>query len=297
MYKSQYEKRYILLNELWGITIMPELPEVETIRRTLKQLVLNETIVDVTVHWVNIIKQPESIDEFRQLLQGQTIHQIERKGKFLLFMLDDYTLVSHLRMEGKYRVDLKEEPLDKHTHVIFHFESGKELRYNDVRKFGTMHVFKKGIELNEKPLNMLGPDPFESHYTFDYIYERFKRTRRYIKATLLDQSIIAGLGNIYVDEVLFKSKIHPETRTNRLTKKQIKRIKEASYSVLKEAVELGGTTIRSYVDGEGEMGMFQQQLFVYGQDGKPCQQCETEIVKLKVAGRGTHICPNCQKKK
>lgn len=275
---------------------MPELPEVETIRQTLRQLVLNKTIEDITVYWPNIIKEPDDIHQFTHLLKGQSITDIKRKGKFLLFILDDYTLVSHLRMEGKYSVHQKDEPITKHTHVIFHFTNGEELRYNDVRKFGTMHVFPKGKELTEKPLKTLGPDPFEEKYTFDYIYERLKRTRRHIKAVLLDQSIIAGLGNIYVDEVLFKTNIHPETRSHTLTKDQVKQIKKQSYIVLDEAVKQGGTTIRSYVDGDGEMGMFQQQLFVYGQDGEPCQTCHSEIVKLKVAGRGTHICPTCQTK-
>lgn len=276
---------------------MPELPEVETIRQTLKQLVINKTIEDVTVYWSNIIKHPDDYQEFKQMLIGQTINDINRKGKFLLFILDDYTLVSHLRMEGKYRVRDKSEPIEKHTHVIFHLNNDEELRYNDVRKFGTMHLFKRGTELTVKPLKTLGPDPFESDYTFDYVYERLNKTTRVIKAALLDQSIIAGLGNIYVDEVLFETNIHPETRSNELTKEQIEQIKQSSHSVLQKAVAQGGTTIRSYVDGEGEMGMFQQQLFVYGQEGEPCQHCQTEIIKLKVAGRGTHICPTCQSEK
>lgn len=276
---------------------MPELPEVETIRQTLKLLILNKTIQDVTVYWSNIIKQPDDIKKFTHLLKGQSIKDVKRKGKFLLFVLDDYILVSHLRMEGKYSVDLKNDPLKKHTHVIFHFNDERELRYNDVRKFGTMHIFKKGTELKEKPLKTLGPDPFERDYTFDYIYDCFKRTTRHIKAVLLDQTIIAGLGNIYVDEVLFKTNIHPETRSHMLTKEEIKQIKKQTYIVLKEAIKQGGTTIRSYVNSEGEMGMFQQELFVYGQDGEPCQKCLTEIIKFKVAGRGTHICPACQPKK
>src|SRR5690625_2657580 len=212
---------------------MPELPEVETIRQTLKQLIINQTIDDVNVYWDNIIKRPSNVQTFIDRLKNQTIIDINRKGKFLLFKLNDYTLVSHLRIEGKYQLHDSNDPIIKHTHVIFHFTSGKELRYNDVRKFGTMHVFKKGSALNHKPLNILGPDPFEERYTFDYVYERLKRTKRNIKAALLDQSLIAGLGNIYVDEVLFNAKIHPEKRANELTKKQIKLIKQISYEVLK----------------------------------------------------------------
>jgi len=121
------------------------------------------------------------------------------------------------------------------------------------------------------------------------------RTTRRIKAALLDQTIIAGLGNIYVDEVLFLSQIHPEKRANKLTEKELQAIYDNTYAVLSKAVEQGGTTIRSYVNGEGEMGMFQQELFVYGQDTKPCKHCASEIIKLKIAGRGTHICPTCQR--
>lgn len=275
---------------------MPELPEVETIRRTLETLVINKKIKDIIVKWPKIIKQPDDIDHFTTLLVGETIQSIDRKGKFLLFYLDEHVLVSHLRMEGKYRVLASSEAIDKHTHVIFKFTDGSEMRYNDVRKFGTMHVFPIGTEFDAKPLDHLGPDPFQENYTVDYLATRLKKTGRVIKAALLDQTIIAGLGNIYVDEVLFLANIHPETRANTLNDKQIETISKHAYEVLEKAVAQGGTTIRSYVDGQGEMGMFQQQLYVYGQETKGCQHCGTEVEKLKVAGRGTHICPMCQLK-
>lgn len=273
---------------------MPELPEVETIRRTLEKLVLNKEIEDVTIYWPKIVKQPDDPEHFRMLLSGESIERIGRRGKFLLFYLNHYVLISHLRMEGKYRVVPKSKEKDKHTHVIFHFTDGTELRYNDVRKFGTMHVYKIGEEMTKAPLKSVGPDPFEEAYTFDYVKARLKRTTRMIKAALLDQTIISGLGNIYVDEVLFLSKIHPEKRAHLLSEDEVKRIYENVRIVLEEAVRLGGTTIRSYLNGLGEMGMFQQRLYAYGQTGKPCQHCQTEIVKIKVAGRGTHICPTCQ---
>jgi formamidopyrimidine-DNA glycosylase len=273
---------------------MPELPEVETIKRTLETLVLNKTIQDITIHWPKIIHQPDDVQAFKQLLSGATIRKMGRKGKFLLFYFDEYVLVSHLRMEGKYRVVPTETGVGKHTHVIFHFTNGEDLRYDDVRKFGTMHVFPRGNELDSKPLMQLGPDPFETTYTTDYLAAKLSKTTRHIKAALLDQTIIAGLGNIYVDEVLFLSKIHPERRANTLTEAEMAAIWENARVVLEQAVKQGGTTIRSYVDGQGEMGMFQQALFVYGQEEKACQHCGEVILKLKVAGRGTHICPNCQ---
>lgn len=275
---------------------MPELPEVETIRKTLAKFVLGKEIKDIDVLWPKIIKQPDDIEQFRHLLIRQTFQRIDRKGKFLLFYMDDVVMVSHLRMEGKYRVVEKEIPVDKHTHVIFHLTNEQDLRYNDVRKFGTMHVFPIGKELIGKPLKQLGPDPFEENYSFDYVYEKLQRTSRNIKAALLDQTIIAGLGNIYVDETLFLAQVHPEKRANTLSKQEAKRIYQYTEKILSEAVEQGGTTIRSYVNGEGEMGMFQQKLYVYGQEETACRYCGEIIVKLKVAGRGTHICPSCQPK-
>lgn len=275
---------------------MPELPEVETIRGTLERLVLHKEINDVSIFWPKIIKHPDDVEQFRMTLQGETIQRMARRGKFLLFYLSDYVLISHLRMEGKYRVVDREEPIDKHTHVIFHFTDGTDLRYNDVRKFGTMHVFPIGEEFSVKPLNQLGPDPFDDSYKFEYLSEKLSKTTRFIKAALLDQSVIAGLGNIYVDEVLFLAKIHPETRSHTLNQEQKKLIYEYAKEVLAKAVKQGGTTIRSYVDGQGEMGMFQQELFAYGQEGEPCYNCETPIEKIKVAGRGTHICPSCQQR-
>lgn len=274
---------------------MPELPEVETIRKTLKELVLNKKISDIDIYWGKIIKHPDDSEYFKQLVMGQTIRDVKRKGKFLIFELDTLMLVSHLRMEGKYFVNKTGTERDKHTHVIFNFTDGTSLNYNDVRKFGTMHVYPKEDYLQVKPLNQLGPDPFEVNYNVEYLTEKLLKTTRFVKAALLDQTIIAGLGNIYVDEVLFRAKIHPEKRANTLTKKQIELIYKYSYDVLKEAVEQGGTTIRSYVNGEGEMGLFQQELFVYGQENKVCKSCGDTIEKFKSSGRGTHICPTCQK--
>ncbi|UFT98001.1 DNA-formamidopyrimidine glycosylase [Radiobacillus kanasensis] len=273
---------------------MPELPEVETIKSTLNELVIGRKIKDVEIRWANIIKYPEDTVQFKHLLLGQAIHNVNRKGKFLLFELDDYILVSHLRMEGKYGLFDASEPLSKHTHVIFFFGDGKQLRYNDVRKFGTMHLFTKGQELLEKPLNQLGPDPFEATFTLDYFYEKVHKSERNIKSILLDQSVIAGLGNIYVDETLFKAGVLPTRKGSELTKKEVEDIQLYAKETLEQAVAQGGTTIRSYVNSQGEIGMFQQELFVYGQENKECKHCGSPIVKTRVAGRGTHICVNCQ---
>lgn len=275
---------------------MPELPEVETVRRTLAGLVRGKTIDAVDVRWTKIIKRPEEPEEFARLLAGQTIQSIGRRGKFLLFHLDDCVMVSHLRMEGKYGLHQNDEPLDKHVHVIFRFTDGSELRYRDVRKFGTMHLFKPGEELTELPLRQLGPEPFSSEFTADYLRERLKKTNRSVKTALLDQRTVVGLGNIYVDEALFRAGIHPEATANKLTKKQTVLLHKEIIQTLKEAVEAGGSTVRSYINSQGEIGMFQLKLFVYGRKDEPCKKCGSPIEKTVVGGRGMHFCIKCQKK-
>lgn len=273
---------------------MPELPEVETVRRTLKQIALEKRIEAIEVSWEKIIKVPVTVEDFKLQLVGQKLTDIRRKGKFLLFDFEDYVMVSHLRMEGRYGIFDKEEPKSKHTHVIFYFEDGTQLRYSDVRKFGTMHVFKKGQELSGKPLSLLGPDPFEASFDFSLFFDKITKSTRSIKSILLDQSVIAGLGNIYVDETLFKAGVHPARKGITITEIEAERIQQYATETLQEAIKQGGTTIRSYVNSQGEIGMFQQELFVYGQEAEPCKSCGHLISKIKLGGRGTHFCSKCQ---
>ena len=274
---------------------MPELPEVETIKRTLQQLVIGKTIEDVEIFWGNIIKRPSDQLQFKLICQGQTIHGVDRRGKFLKFILDDNVLVSHLRMEGRYMVQKKSEPHEKHTHVIFSFTDDTELRYMDVRKFGTMHLLPKGEEDQHDPLVKLGVEPFSNEFTPDVLKKAFQKTSRTIKATLLDQSIVVGLGNIYVDEALFRARIHPKTMANSLSRKKLEILHREIIATLTEAVNKGGSSVRTYVNSQGEMGMFQLEHYVYGKKGEPCTVCGTEIEKTVVAQRGTHYCPQCQK--
>lgn len=273
---------------------MPELPEVETVKRTLSEIIIDEEIKDVIVSWPKMIKAPDDVDEFIMCLIGQSFRSIERKGKFLVFSLDDHVLVSHLRMEGRYGLFKKEDPVEKHTHVRFIFQSGRELRYKDVRKFGTMHLFNKGEEMLQPPLSKLGIEPLEEEFTSENFGDLLKKTTRNIKSVLLDQSYVVGIGNIYADESLFRANIHPERMSNELTEEEVKRLHESIVKTLKEAVKMGGSTIKSYVNGQGEMGMFQQVLNVYGRKGEACKVCGTEINRTVVAGRGTHYCAQCQ---
>ncbi|GGE17536.1 formamidopyrimidine-DNA glycosylase [Marinithermofilum abyssi] len=273
---------------------MPELPEVETVRRTLEKLVIGKTVDRVSVHLPRIVKEPPDPVLFGQLLEGETINEVGRRGKFLKIGFNSWVLVSHLRMEGRYRVVPQEEPVEKHTHVIFHFTDGTELRYKDVRQFGTMHLYPRGEEEHQPPLNKLGPEPLSEEFTLELFRQRLAGRRTKIKALLLNQEFLAGLGNIYVDEALYQAGLHPERTVSSLSDDEVKRLFNSIRSTLMKAVEAGGSSVRSYVDGNGEMGMFQLQIQVYGRKGEPCHRCGEPISRLVVAGRGTHICTRCQ---
>ncbi|MGK5509419.1 DNA-formamidopyrimidine glycosylase [Brevibacillus formosus] len=274
---------------------MPELPEVETVVRTLRGLVMGKTIERVSVHLARIVRQPDDVEAFKSLLVGQTIQDIQRRAKFIQFFLNEDVLVSHLRMEGRYGVYQADDPVEKHTHVVFHFTDGTELRYRDVRQFGTMDLFPKGKETTAGPLVKLGVEPLDKSFTPEVLGKLLKGRSTKIKPLLLNQECIVGLGNIYVDESLFKAGIHPEKPAGKLTDKEVTRLHESIVSTLQEAVEQGGSSIKSYVNGQGEMGMFQQSLLVYGRKDEACTKCGTEIIRFVVGGRGTHICPDCQK--
>ncbi|MDV7745084.1 DNA-formamidopyrimidine glycosylase [Enterococcus mundtii] len=273
---------------------MPELPEVETVRKGLEKLVKNKKIKNVQVLWPRIIEQPE-VPIFEATLIGETIESIGRRGKFLIFHLSHYEMISHLRMEGKYQYFEKEEPIDKHTHVIFTFEDGSQLRYHDVRKFGRMTIVEKGSSNTYKGILKLGPEPLPDLFLLKDFTEGLQKSHKAIKPLLLDQKLVTGLGNIYVDEALWEAKIHPEQPADSLRPKEIKLLRQAIIDVLSRAIEAGGTTIRSYLNALGESGSFQVALHVYGQTGEACVRCQTPIVKTKVAQRGTHYCPTCQK--
>lgn len=272
---------------------MPELPEVENVRQGLERLIVGQKIKAVNVLWSNIIKDP-TVEDFKQNLIGETFLSINRRGKFLLFETTDYIMISHLRMEGKYRLESEEQPLTKHTHVIFSLNNGKELRYLDVRKFGKMSLVEKAKAYEHPSLKGLGPEPNEE-LTLSHVSTFLKNRKRSIKACLLDQKMVAGIGNIYADEILFASGIHPERQGHTLSSTEQHKLKEAIVTIMEKAVRAGGTTIRTYANAFGDSGSFQNQLMVYGKEGEPCPNCQTAFIKTKVAQRGTHYCPLCQK--
>lgn len=274
---------------------MPELPEVETVRRTLESMILSKEIRDIDIFYDKIIRNKTN-QEFKEALIGKTLTDIDRYGKYLIFNFGETSLVSHLRMEGKYFIKSIDEQKEKHEHIIFYFTDGSTLRYNDTRKFGTMDIYPKKEVFTLSSIHKLGPEPFSDKLTYIYLKEKLKTKTVAIKTALLDQTIITGLGNIYVDEVLFLSKIHPMTSCNTLNKEEIKRIIDNSKKVLDKAIKLGGTTIRSYTSSLGVTGRFQNELNVHLRKGESCPVCNTIISKTKVNGRGTYYCENCQKK-
>lgn len=274
---------------------MPELPEVETVCRTLESLIVGKTIQRVTVSLPRILQRPDDPDVFAAMLEGRTFQGAQRRGKFLRLLLDGLTLVSHLRMEGKYGLHREAEPMAPHTHVVFHFTDGTALRYKDVRQFGTMHLFPSGEEWLSPPLNKLGIEPLTAEFTLEAMEQAIGKRRTKIKPLLLNQEIIVGLGNIYVDEALHLAGIHPERSADSLKKAEKQRLHRAIVDTLAAAVAAGGSSVKSYVNGQGEMGMFQHRLRVYGRTGEPCAECGSAIEKTVVGGRGTHTCPTCQR--
>lgn len=272
---------------------MPELPEVETVKETLKKQVLNRIITNVNIYYENVIEYPTS-NEFKKQIINQKINDIKRRGKWLIFELDDYCLLSHLRMEGRYFLRNKEDEVLKHEHISFLLDNDLCLRYLDTRKFGRMHLIKKDELLTRKPLCELGLEPWDENLDYTYLKEKYKTRKLPIKTVILDQSIIVGIGNIYADEILFLSKINPFKKCNELNDEELKQIIINTKIVLEKAIKAGGTTIRTYESSEGVHGRFQQELLVHGKENSNCPVCNGTIIKTRIGGRGTYYCPKCQ---
>ena len=273
---------------------MPELPEVETVKETLKLKLIDKKIKDVKIYYDGIIAYPE-IKEFSKQIKNLPIKDINRRGKWLMFDLDKYYLLSHLRMEGKYFFKNKGDKLDNHEHVVFSLDSNEELRYRDTRKFGKMYLIKKEDINNVGPIKDLGLEPWNTNLTKEYLKDKYKTKKLPIKTVLLDQSIIVGIGNIYADEILFLSKLNPLIKCCDLNDDDLENIIKYTKEVLEKAIKLGGTTIRTYTSVDGVHGRFQNELLVHGKDNDSCPACGQAIKKIRVGGRGTYYCSNCQK--
>jgi formamidopyrimidine-DNA glycosylase len=271
---------------------MPEIAEVETVRNTLKRQILQRKIIKVKVLYSKMIESDPK--EFSHILVGKTFQDIKRRGKWLIFDLEDYYLISHLRMEGKYFIKNNNDPIEKHEHIIFSLDNGQDLRYHDTRKFGRMRLIKKEDIINCEEIQKQGFEPGEKGLTGSYLLTKFKNKTLPIKTILLDQTIISGLGNIYADEVLFQSKINPLKQGRNITLNEANNIVLSSQKIISEAIKMGGTTIRSYTSSLGVTGRFQNNLCVHSQEGKSCKECGTPIKRIKVNGRSTYFCPKCQ---
>lgn len=273
---------------------MPELPEVETVRRSLAPHLMGRKIEEVKVIMPKIIKYPES-QRFVELLTGEVIQELKRRGKYLLFSLSsNYIWVTHLRMTGQYIYTKPQVPRDKHTHLIFILDNGYELRYVDIRKFGMMYLLRPEEFSVAKGLYTLGPEPLDKDFTLAQLKERLAGKKRKLKPLLLDQTFVAGIGNIYADEILFDAGLHPEREAMTLSPEEIERLFKSIQKILQLGIENRGTSIRNYVDGQGNMGGFQKLLKVYGKAGSSCPVCGQPIVRKAVGGRGTYFCANCQ---
>ncbi len=274
------------------ILIMPELPEVETVRKGLEKLVVGKRIQKVEITYPRMVLT--GADSLCEVLVGQEICEVKRRGKYLLIYLTDFVLISHLRMEGKYNYFPDQVPENKHFHAFFTFTDGSHLVYQDVRKFGTLELLTKEQVGDYFLSKKLGPEPTTEDFDYECFAVQLAKSKKPIKAHLLDQTLVVGLGNIYVDEALFQAGIHPARTSQSLSTKESKALHQAIIAVLQLGVEKGGSTIRTYKNALGMDGTMQDYLQVYGKQGQECPRCQAEMMKFQLSGRGTHICPKCQ---
>jgi formamidopyrimidine-DNA glycosylase len=272
---------------------MPELPEVETVAHDLRGQLVGRRFVSATVLWPRTLAMPP-LEEVEARLQGREVIAVGRRGKYLLMHLDDgQTLVAHLRMTGRLSIVAADSPLleDKHTRAWFGLAGGDALVFNDSRKFGRIWL----AERLEDVVGKLGPEPLAWDLTPEDFAARIRRRKVAVKALLLDQTVVAGVGNIYADESLYRAGIHPLRKASTLTDAEAGRLYDALREVLNEAIQKRGTLLRDYRTPYGEDGYFQNDLRVYGKVGMPCPRCGEPIERIRVTQRSTHFCPKCQK--
>jgi len=265
---------------------MPELPEVETIARTVRADLVGAEIRDAEVRWARTVAHP-SARKFREQVRGQKIVAVGRRAKFLDIQLSDYHLFVHLRMSGDLFIKEKDAAPEKHDRLRLFLSSDRILAFNDTRKFGR-------VWLTDDPASVigdLGPEPLSDAFTPAWLYENLRKRHRQLKPLLLDQRFLAGLGNIYTDEALHAARLHPQAASDSVRRAQAERLHDAIRAVLSEGIRRNGASIDWVYRG----GEFQNYFRVYDRDGKPCPVCGTEIIKLSVGQRGTHVCPKCQK--
>ena len=270
---------------------MPELPEVETTRRGLEPHVVGRRIAAVEVREPRLRWRVPG--DLPASLEGRRIEALGRRAKYLLFVVDDGTLLLHLGMSGSLRYLPKDEPLRPHDHVDIRLEGGGTLRFNDPRRFGSLHVTSAPRE--HPLLRDLGPEPLEPAFTADYLWQRARGRRVAIKQHLMNGRIVVGVGNIYASEALFRARIHPARAAGRVARARFPGLVDAVRAVLAEAIGHGGTTLRNFVGGDGRPGYFRQSLSVYERENAPCPACGTAIRRTVLGQRATYYCPRCQR--
>lgn len=274
---------------------MPELPEVETVRRTLQPKLTGLMFTGVQILLPKMIRTPDP-EEFKEKIKDKKILKVSRRGKYLLINLScGYTLAVHLRMTGRLVYCMNDKPASKHTHVIFHLDNGNQLHFSDIRQFGRMWLVPTASLGDLAGYKDLGVEPLDELFTRDFLKKELRRRHTRIKPLLLDQTFIAGLGNIYTDEALHRAKINPERLATTLSPREAAHLHHAIRDVLLESINNRGTTVRDFADGDGRSGSYQELLRVYNREGKPCLRCGQKIEKKKVGGRSSYYCPACQK--
>ena len=274
---------------------MPELPEVETIRRSLEEKIKGKTLVGVEVFLEKMFKGTASEDP-EAGINGRKINSIERRGKYLIIHLTGgMAMVIHLRMTGQLMYCTPEQEKAKHTHVIFQLNDKCELRFADQRQFGKVQLIPEKELDTISGLKTLGVEPLSTKFTREWFKKGLRNRRTKVKPLLLDQTFVAGIGNIYADEALFRAKVNPERVAATLSHREVSNLFIAIRDVLEEGIDNKGTSIKDYVDGEGHQGNNQNNLKVYGRNGEPCIKCGKPVEKKVIGGRSSHFCPKCQK--
>ena len=270
---------------------MPELPEVETTRRGIRRALRGRRITEFVLR-NHKLRWP--VDRaLAKILPGQRVRDVRRRAKYLLIELDRGTLIAHLGMSGSLRVLPTDAPWLKHDHYELRLDKGGCLRFNDPRRFGSLH-WVTGDPLEHPLLAGLGPEPLDRGFGGAYLAGRARGRKVAIKQFLMDQRVVVGVGNIYASEALFRAGIHPRRAAGRVSAERFERLADGVRTVLGEAIRQGGTTLRDYVSADGTPGYFRQKLFVYERDGQPCRRCRTPIRKLAQGQRSTYFCPACQ---
>jgi formamidopyrimidine-DNA glycosylase len=271
---------------------MPELPEVETTRRGVAPHVERQKVTAVRVY-DRRLRWPVPRDLPRRLV-GRTVDRVERRSKYLLFRLGADTLIVHMGMSRSLRVLTSPAPKQAHDHIELEFANGVVLRYRDPRRFGAM-LWSPGSSANHPLLAGLGVEPFAAEFDGAYLYKATRHRRVAIKLVLMDSHVVVGVGNIYASEALFRAGIRPNRAARRLTRPQLARLVDAVRETLSAAIAKGGSSLRDYVDSRGEPGYFQLDYYVYGREHAPCRVCGTTIRALRLGGRASFYCPNCQR--